>query len=165
MARAARAVLTPGKVPGGPAVLRDTHRAMPSENFEIARRGWEAWDRGDPEEATKAFAEDVDWDVSRDIWGDVVGGGHYRGIQGVTDWLRDLNEAWESMEIRSEEQIEAGEQVITVMSARGRGRVSGIEVEHHPAGLSTFREGKIVRVEWFPTRDEALQAAGRHEQS
>jgi ketosteroid isomerase-like protein len=57
------------------------------------------------------------------------------------------------------ELIDAGEQVIAVLSVRGRGRVSGIELEYRPAGVWTLRQGKVVRVVWFPTRDEALEAA------
>jgi hypothetical protein len=40
--------------------------------------------------AFEVFAADVEWDVSRDIWGAVVGGGHYQGVEGVASWLKDL---------------------------------------------------------------------------
>jgi len=64
----------------------------------------------------------------------------------------------------AEEVLDAGaDQVITVLSAQGRGLASGIEVEHHPAGVATLREGKVVRVVWFPTREEALEAVGLSE--
>jgi len=42
----------------------------------------------------------------------------------------------------------------------GRGRASGIEVKHHPAGVGTRREDKIVPVELFVTRQEAVEVAG-----
>ena len=61
------------------------------------------------------------------------------------------------------ELIDAGDQVICVLGARGRGRVSGIELEYHPAGVWTFREGKIVRVVWFASREAALDAVGLRE--
>jgi ketosteroid isomerase-like protein len=137
---------------------------MSQENLEIVQNAWDAFSRGDVEAAFEVFAADVEWDVSRDIWGAVVGGGHYRGVEGVASWLTDLYDAWETFEMEAEEQLDAGEdQVITVLSARGRGRASGIEVEHHPAGVGTLREGKIVRVVWFATRQEALEAAGLSE--
>ena len=137
---------------------------MSQENVEIVQGAWDAFSRGDVEAAFEVFAPDVEWDVSRDIWGAVVGGGHYRGVEGVASWLTDLYDAWETFEMQPEEQLEAGDdQVITVLSARGRGRASGIEVEHHPAGVGTLRQGKIVRVVWFATRQEALKAAGLSE--
>ena len=117
--------------------------------------------RGDMEEALAAFAPDVGWDVSRDVWGSLVGGGRYRGVEGIQSWLRDLYGAWETFEMAPEVVIDGGgDQVITVLSAQRQGRASGIKVEHHPAGVSTLREGKIVRVVWFPTRAEPEPRAG-----
>jgi ketosteroid isomerase-like protein len=134
---------------------------MPEENVEIVRCAWDALERGDIDEGFQVFAADVEWDVSRDVWGDLVGGGRYSGVEGVRSWLRDLYSAWETFEMTTQEVIDAGDdQVITVLAARGRGRTSGIEVEHHPGGVSTMREGKIVRVVWFPTRKEALASVG-----
>jgi hypothetical protein len=137
---------------------------MSQENVEIVRRAWEAFQRGDIDEGFQAFAPDVEWDVSRDIWGGVVGGGRYQGTEGVLAWLRDLYSAWETFEMVAEEVIDAGsDQVIGVLAARGRGRTSGIEVEHHPGGVTTLRDGKVIRVEWYPTREEALEAVGLSE--
>jgi ketosteroid isomerase-like protein len=130
---------------------------MSRENVQIVRRVYDALER--PDTAVRAlWHPDVEFDVSRDIWGAVVGGGRYRGLEGVRSWMLDLYAAWERMDLNCEELIDAGEQVIAVLSVRGRGRVSGIELEYHPAGVWTVREGKIVRVVWFPTRDEALEA-------
>jgi ketosteroid isomerase-like protein len=62
------------------------------------------------------------------------------------------------------ELIDAGEHVVSIQSTRGRGRASGVQVEHaNFAGVWTVREGKVVRAVWFPTREEALQAAGLRE--
>ena len=130
---------------------------MSRENVEIVRRVYDALDH--PDAAVRAlWHPDVEFDVSRDIWGAVVGGGRYRGVDGVRSWMLDLYSAWEKMDLNCEELIDAGEQVIPVLSARGRGKASGIELEYHPAGVWTVRQGKIVRVVWFPTREEALDA-------
>jgi ketosteroid isomerase-like protein len=135
---------------------------MSQENVQIVMRVFEALER--PDDAVRAlWHPDVEFDVSRDIWGAVVGGGRYRGVEGVRSWMLDLYTAWEKMEIHCEELIDAGEQVIAVLSVRGRGRVSGIELEYHPAGVWTLSQGKIVQVVCFPTRDEALEAVGLRE--
>ena len=137
---------------------------MSEDNVEIVRRAWDAFFRGDVEAAFAAFADDVEWDVSRDIWAGVVGGGYYRGREGIANWLRDLYAAWETFEMAVDELIDGGDdQVITVLAAKGRGRASGIEVEHHPGGVGTVREGRITRVDWFPNRDEALESLGARE--
>ena len=135
---------------------------MSAENVSIVRRVYDGLD--DPDESVRAlWHPDVEFDVSRDIWGAVVGGGHYRGVEGVRSWMLNLYSAWEHMELECEELIDAGDEVISVLSARGRGRSSGIEVEYHPAGVWTLRDGRIVRVVWFASRAEALDAVGPRE--
>ncbi len=134
---------------------------MSQANVEILERTFDAFGRGDMAAALRAYAADVDWDVSQDIWGAVMGGGRYGGAEGIKSWLRDLYGAWERFEMHAVEHIDVGHsQVVTVLAARGRGRASGIDVEHHPAGVSTLAGDKIVRVVWFPTRGKALEAVG-----
>jgi hypothetical protein len=53
--------------------------------------------------------------------------------------------------------------VISVATVQNRGRVSGVEVEWTQCGVWTIQEGKIVRVAWFRTRSDALEAAGLEE--
>jgi ketosteroid isomerase-like protein len=109
---------------------------MSQENVQIVMRVFEALER--PDDAVRAlWHPDVEFDVSRDIWGAVVGGGRYRGVEGVRSWMLDLYTAWEKMEIHCEELIDAGEQVIAVLSVRGRGRVSGIELTWCPSRPAT----------------------------
>jgi ketosteroid isomerase-like protein len=63
-----------------------------------------------------------------------------------------------------EELIDAGDKVISIVTGRARGRASGVEVENrHHGGVWTIRGGKIVQVVWFPTREEAVEAAGLSE--
>jgi len=42
----------------------------------------------------------------------------------------------------------------------GRGKLSGAEVEQRFAQLWTVRDGKIVRMEMYPDREDALEAVG-----
>jgi ketosteroid isomerase-like protein len=76
---------------------------------------------------------------------------------------RSWDEAWESAEDKCEELIDAGERVISVVARRGLGRTSGLRVSTQRAGVWTIRDGKVVRTVWFPSKAEALQAAGLSE--
>jgi ketosteroid isomerase-like protein len=134
---------------------------MSQENVEIVRRIYDALGR--PDIVATLWDPDVEFDVSRDIWAAVVGGGHYRGTDGVRNWMLDLYGAWEQLNVDCEELIDAGEEVVSVLSVRGRGKASGIEVGYNPAGIWTIHRGKVVRVVWFATRAEALQAVGLSE--
>ena len=45
----------------------------------------------------------------------------------------------------------------------GRGESSGIEMDQKNAALYELREGKVVTMRDYPTRAEALEAAGLSE--
>jgi ketosteroid isomerase-like protein len=62
-----------------------------------------------------------------------------------------------------EETIDAGDRVVLSAHHRGRGRGSGIKVDARFYEVYTLREGKIVRVDEFTERAEALEAAGLRE--
>jgi ketosteroid isomerase-like protein len=53
--------------------------------------------------------------------------------------------------------------VLVIARHRGRGRGSGAEVETLFYEVYTLRAGKIVRVDEFTKRAEALEAAGLRE--
>jgi len=82
------------------------------------------------------------------------------GHDGVRSYFRDLHEAWDDLDYDLEELIPAGEQVVSFITRRGRGRSSGIEVEMSYAIVWTLWEGRIIRLVWFPSQQEALKAVG-----
>lgn len=136
---------------------------MSEENVEIVRRVYEAAARRDAAAVLAAYHPDIEWDFSRSPFRDVFKQPVYRGHEGLRSFIRErYEEAWQSIEDQCDELIDAGEQVISVLTSRGRGRASGAEVERTHAGVWTIRNGKIIRVEWLGSRAEALEAAGRH---
>jgi len=71
---------------------------------------------------------------------------------------------WENLRDDIEELIDAGDKVISVVTTKATGRASGIEVEwKHNVGLGTIRDARIIRIQWLPSREEALEAAGLSE--
>ena len=138
---------------------------MSRENVEVVRQVYEAAARRDNATVLALYASDVEFDVSRVPMGALIGGGVYRGHDGLRAFFRAWHEAWENIEAEFNELIDAGDDVITVVAAqRARGRASGIESEEPGrAGVWTIRHGKIARVVWFPTRAEALEAVGLSE--
>jgi ketosteroid isomerase-like protein len=54
-----------------------------------------------------------------------------------------------------------GDRVLVTVRFRARGRGSGIAVGARLYDLFTLRKGKIVRMDQFSERSEALEAAGR----
>jgi ketosteroid isomerase-like protein len=58
-----------------------------------------------------------------------------------------------------EELLDAGDQVVALLTFRGEGRSSGAAVEARIANVWTLHEGKVVRMQYFGDREEALAAA------
>jgi ketosteroid isomerase-like protein len=136
---------------------------MSVDNVETVRRVYDAAARHDAKGVLALYDPEVEWDMSRGAWGDLEGGGIHHGHEGLRSWFRKQYEVWEEWEDNPDELIDAGEHVVALVTSRSRGRTSGVEVESQHAAVWTLRAGKVVRVTWFPTREEALTAAGMPE--
>jgi ketosteroid isomerase-like protein len=135
---------------------------MSQQNVEVVQRVFDAVARRDTAAVLALYDPKVEWDTSRGSLGELLGGTVYHGHEGLRSLFHQLHEPWESYEDHLEELIDAGgEEVITVVTTRGRGRATGIEVEQrHQAAVWTIRNQKVARVVWFSTRAEALEATG-----
>ena len=138
---------------------------MSRENVEIVRRVYDAATARDTATVLELYDPEVELDPSRlgiagPAWTDRD---VYRGHDGLRRFFREWHEAWAEIEYDYEELIDAGEQVIAVVTRHGRGRASGVEVDLPLALVWTLREGRIVKLVWFPTRAEALEAVGLRE--
>jgi ketosteroid isomerase-like protein len=129
---------------------------MSSENVEIVRKATDAYRRGALEEGAAWMDPEIVWDMSRL---QVPDAGVYRGFDGLLTFFNLWQESWESLELEPLEFIEAGDQVVTVIRQSGRGKLSGAEVEHRFAQLWTLRDRRIVRMDMYPDRQAALEAA------
>jgi ketosteroid isomerase-like protein len=130
------------------------------EDVEVVRQVYEAVARRDAATVLALYSADVEIDSSRLPESGLEGLGHVRGHDGLRSLLRYWSQAWESFEDHCETLSEAGGYVISVVTRRGRGRTSGVETSTPRVGLWTIRDGKIVRVVWFASVDEARSAAG-----
>jgi ketosteroid isomerase-like protein len=137
---------------------------MSRENVEVVRRIYQAGKRREGASVLRLYGEDVEWDNSGSPAGLVAGKDIHRGHEAIKEMFRQWYEVWASVEHDAEEFIDIGPHVIAVGTMRGRGRASGVEVTWDGyASTWTLRDGKVVRVAWFPSREEALQAVGRGE--
>jgi ketosteroid isomerase-like protein len=130
------------------------------EDVEIVRRVYEAVACRDAAAVLDLYARDVEVDTSRLPESGLGGLRHARGHEGLRGLTQHWAEAWESFEDHCEELIDAGDHVVAVVTRRGRGRTSGAETSTPRGGVWTIRAGKVVRVVWFPSVEEARAAAG-----
>jgi ketosteroid isomerase-like protein len=91
---------------------------------------------------------------------DVPDAGVYRGPDGWLEWIANWSAAWEDFGVETQDVVSAGSgRVIVTTRIWARGR-SGITLERHDGYLWTLRDGKAVRLEYYATLGEALEAAG-----
>jgi ketosteroid isomerase-like protein len=135
---------------------------MARGNAEIVRELFDAVARGDTERVLALYDPDVEWDGTRSRWAEVMSGEpHWRGLDALRDFFRSYYEMWEHLEHEVRDVREVGDRVVATITVRGRGRASGVEVEWgENAGVFTVRDGRIAKVVWFPSPEEALGASG-----
>ena len=86
-------------------------------------------------------------------------GSVFRGLDGIRRWFEELQDLYDYLESEVLEVHEFRERVMIAFVVRGRGAGSGIVLEQPLAQVVTVRQGKIVGVRDYFTREEALEAA------
>ena len=133
---------------------------MSQENVELARLGYEAFNRGDIDGLLDLCAPDIKWRYFATIDSEAV-----TGKDAVRAYFETVLEAWEQICLEPEEIIDLpGDRVLVVSHLTGRGKGSGVEVETRGADLLTFDRGSLVRWMGYADRAQALEAAGLSEQ-
>jgi len=126
---------------------------MSQENLDKAREFIEAYNARDFERATENFDRDIDWVLPPDQAFDSA-----KGIPGVLRFFEGIDETMGELQLMPQEYVDEGDLVATRLRHRGRGRGSGAEIDtelYHQ--VATFRDGVIVRMEYVPTWDAALE--------
>ncbi len=139
-----------------------------SEEMEVIRKAFEAAAEGggeagrfSPEAILGFLSTDVEWHSRGDLPDSEV----YRGHAGVRRLFARFDEVMEDIWFElAGELIGAGDRVVAPLRWGGRGKGSGVDfVEEQEAWVALVRGGKIVRIEEYATREQALEAAGLRE--
>jgi ketosteroid isomerase-like protein len=135
---------------------------MSQENVEIVRRMLEEFNRGGADAVINGefLSTEIVFDASRS---GIPGVGVLRGQEDVraffeADWFGAF--PFEDWEIRIEEPIDRGDQVVFISRQHGRGASSGAATALELGNIFTLRKGKITRMEIYGRPEEALEAAG-----
>jgi ketosteroid isomerase-like protein len=133
---------------------------MSEENMEVVRAAYAGVNRGDADAVAGALHPEVEWQA----YLSALEGKIYRGPTAILTMWSTLDEGFGgTLFVEVHELIDSGEQVEAVVDARATGSGSGAKVEQRWAQLVTMRDGLIFRVEPFPSRAAALEAAGLSE--
>jgi uncharacterized protein len=128
---------------------------MSRENVGIVRAFFEAYLRGDYDEALSWLAPDVVYQVGQEV--------PAQGPEAVRAVWERWESDWEELETIPEEYLDGGDRVVVAVYYSGRGRASRIKLDDRLFEVYTLRHGKCVRKAEFRDRSDALEAAGRSE--
>lgn len=147
-----------GKAVGwyGPRTVDEGLATLGDDRARLVLRGYESFNCGELDETIEMFDPEVVWNT----W--IVpgpGGATYRGIDGVRELWSDARNVFGNFRNDPERVICAPDKVVAFVCVRGRGLVSGAEVEGRIAHVYTFRGDKVLRVDSYEDHDEALRAA------
>ena len=88
----------------------------------------------------------------------------YRGIEAAERFWLGWIDTWELWHSEITELIDAGDRVVAIGRAHGRGRGTGGPVEAGIHNVFTLRDCRVVRSCIFKTKSEALEAVRLSEQ-
>jgi ketosteroid isomerase-like protein len=129
------------------------------ENVDKARDFIAAYNRRDFDTAVEWFDPEIEWVLPARQKADSG-----RGPDEVKRFWEGIDETFEELRLEPQEFVDAGDQVATRLRHHGRGKESGLEIDeelYHQ--VVTFRDGRMVRIEYFAEWAEALAAAGLRE--
>jgi ketosteroid isomerase-like protein len=129
------------------------------ENVDKSRAFIEAYNRRDFEAAVESFDSGVEWVLPDDMSADSC-----QGPGAIRRFWEGLDETFEELRLLPQEYVDAGDHVAIRLRHYGRGKRSGAVIDeelYHQ--VATFRDGMMVRLEYFERWSEALEAAGVRE--
>ena len=126
-----------------------------SQNVEIVRRSFEAWNEGDVEAIRRCYTEDAVLESPITEFGRT-----YQGDDPLGRWISEQRETWSETHWDVERIFEGDGAVVCFYRSISTGRASGIEVVRDLTAVFRIRDGLIASDRVFLDRDEALKAAG-----
>ena len=130
---------------------------MTEEDLAAVRRVYDEWGRGNWSPRFDIYDDAMEWGWSDDFPG--LGGVKHdpaERSQRLQEWLH----GWEDWRCEAEELVVEGDQIVVLCRYRGRGKGSGALVDTKGAHVWTLRDGKVIRLVVFATRERALAEVG-----
>ena len=129
---------------------------MSEETVALARRGLDVFNRRDSDAWIVICDPGVenfpprDWPESSPL----------RGPEAIWDFFVASQDSWEEGSYEFREVIELSPDTVAAdMHREVRGKTSGASIDWSYWVVFTFRDRRLLRMEWFSDRDEAVEAA------
>ena len=130
---------------------------MSQENVELVKQLWDAFQRGDIEWMVQRCTPDIAIAQPPETPDATV----YEGRTAMIDAVEGFPRDWEDFRVDLREVLDVSDDaVLSVCRNRGRGRISGLEMDVDMFYLHRIHAGKMNRMQIFLSREQALHAAG-----
>ncbi len=129
---------------------------MSSQNVELVRGGFEALSEGDVEALLPFIHPEFEVTTPANLAAEPD---TYRGHEGVRRYFDSFYEVMDDIRWESHAFHEVGDKVVVEFTLYARGKSTGLEFGQPAVQVWTLRDGKGIRVELYPTLEEALAAA------
>jgi ketosteroid isomerase-like protein len=125
------------------------------------RRGFEAFADGGLDAMAEFWDPDINWRAAEGAIDDV---GEMHGRVAVRRYVQDWLDTFDDSSVVAEELRDVGDdRVLAIQRAKGRAKLSGVEIDLRYAVVYTLRAGKVVRAREYLSVDDALEAVGLSE--
>jgi ketosteroid isomerase-like protein len=126
------------------------------ENLEIVRRGLDAFNEEGVEGVIPLLGPGFSATTPPSLASEPD---TYRGPDGLRRWFYSFDEVMDEIRWEPRGFREAGDRVIVEFTLRARGKTTGLDFGQDGVMLWQLRDGKAIRLDVFPTLEEALAAA------
>jgi ketosteroid isomerase-like protein len=134
---------------------------MSEENVAVIREAFKRWNRGDIDYWIQHAHPQVE------IWSKYAAleesGGPYRGHQGMREWRAEIDRNFELHEVLAEDVRDVDGKVVVLGAVRFRGKASRAEMQYPFGWVCEMRGGALLRMFFYSSHAEALEAAGLSE--
>jgi ketosteroid isomerase-like protein len=130
---------------------------MSQENVEVVLKAFEAWNTADMDALAALYDPDMVVQAP-EAWPEP---GPFVGRDVIIRQFKQVRETLDDQELILGDILDVGDRVLVTAAWRGIGR--GPELAMEWTLLYTLRQGKVVRLEYFWDRAEALEAVGLSE--
>lgn len=102
------------------------------------------------------LAEDAEWVNPHDA----IEPGTRRGADCFNGAISTVFNTWDDVRFDTERVIDNGDEIVALGRIHGRVDAAGMEIASPHGQIWTFRDGRAVRMRWFNSHREALEAVG-----
>jgi ketosteroid isomerase-like protein len=131
---------------------------MSEENIEVVREAFACWNRRDIDYWIQHAQPQVE------IWSKYAaleqGGEPYRGHEGMREWRAEIDRNFEFHEVLAEDVRGIDDKVLVLGAVRFRGKATKTDMGHPFGWVCEMRDGELLRMFFYSSHAEALEAAG-----